>query len=104
MTDTFTLDEARAALAAVRAIAPDGLGAPLSAEDLATVLAGGIEVKSVEQGLLDFPAYIEGVDAYWCWQAGEPEIEWWHPRDSGFGGRRRVAGSEGSPGGTSPGP
>ena len=45
----------------------------------------------IERGLLDFPTTIDGQEAYWCWQAGEAEIEWWHPRDTGFAGRRRIA-------------
>ena len=57
---------------------------------LAEVEATGAEVKGLDQGLLDFPTTIEGAPAYWCWQAGEPEIAWWHPRESGFAGRRRI--------------
>jgi hypothetical protein len=86
----FSLDEARSVLEAVRALAPDGLSAPLSRADLATVLAAGIEVKSVDQGLLDFPTHVAGVPAYWCWRSGEASIDWWHPREDGFAGRRRV--------------
>lgn len=86
----FSLDEARAVLAAVQAVALDGLKAPLSREDLAAVVAAGIEVKSVRDGLLDFPTHIAGVPAYWCWRSGEDAIEWWHSRDSGFAGRQRV--------------
>jgi hypothetical protein len=86
----FDLDEARALLAAVRDLAPDGLQAPLSRDDIEAVLSAGIEIKGVEQGLLDFPAEIAGVAAYWCWRAGEDDIAWWHPRDAGFAGRRRV--------------
>ena len=90
MPDEFTLEEAREVLAALRALSPDGLMAPLSRRDLAAVLKAGVEVKGIEQGLLDFPTTIAGEPAYWCWQAGEPAIEWWHPRDTGFAGRRRV--------------
>ena len=57
---------------------------------LAEIEATGAEVKGLEQGLLDFPATIEGRPAYWCWQAGEPDIAWWHPRESGFAGRRPI--------------
>ncbi len=90
MPDEFTLDEAREVLAALRALAPDGLRAPLSREDFAVVLEAGVEVKGVAQELLDFPTTIAGQAAYWCWQSGEPEIEWWHPRETGFAGRRRI--------------
>ena len=91
--EEFTLDDARAALAALRAVAPDDLRLPLSPADLAAILAGGIEVKSVEEGLLDFPTSVEDAPAYWCWRVGESEIEWWHPRDTGFAGRRPIAGA-----------
>ena len=91
MPEDFTLDDARASLAALRAVAPDDLRLPLSRADLAAIFAGGIEVKSAEEGLLDFPTYIEDSPAYWCWRVGEPEIEWWHPRDAGFAGRRPIA-------------
>lgn len=86
----FTLDEARATLAVIRDLAPDGLRLPLSDADLAAVEAAGVEVKGAAQGLLDFPTEIAGAPAYWCWQADEAAIEWWHPRDSGFAGRRRI--------------
>ena len=98
MTDDFSLEEARDVLAALQAITPDGLRAPLSRADVSAVLDAGVEVKEVERGLLDFPAVIEEVTAYWCWRAGEPDIEWWHPRDTGFAGRQRIGGaSRGSP-------
>jgi hypothetical protein len=89
----FTLDEARALLAAVRDVAPDGLRAPLSRDDVNAAMSAGIEVKGVAEGLLDFPAEIEGVAAYWCWRAGEEDIAWWHPRGTGFAGRRPVPGA-----------
>ena len=80
----------RAVLAAVQAVALDGLKAPLSREDLAAILAAGIEVKSIREGLIDFPTHIAGVPGYWCGRSGEDAIEWWHPRDSGIAGRQRV--------------
>ena len=52
----------------------------------------GAELKSIEDGLLDFPAVIDGVEAYWCWRTGEDDIEWWHPRSTGIAGRRRIIG------------
>jgi hypothetical protein len=50
----------------------------------------GVELKSIDEGLIDFPTHIDDVPAYWCWRAGEDDIEWWHPRDTGFAGRRRI--------------
>jgi len=90
MTDEFTLEDARATLAAIRDMAPDELTLPLSEDDLDAIVGAGVEVKSVEEGLLDFPTTIEGVPAYWCWRVGEDAIEWWHPRDTGFAGRQRI--------------
>jgi hypothetical protein len=55
------------------------------------IRAAGAELKSIEDGLLDFPTHVGGVAAYWCWRAGEDDIAWWHPRDTGFAGRRPIA-------------
>jgi hypothetical protein len=93
MPEDFTLDDARAALAALQSMAPDDLRLPLTHADLAAILAGGIEVKSLQDGLLDFPTYVGDTPAYWCWRVGEGEIEWWHPRNTGFAGRQRIAGT-----------
>lgn len=90
MSHDFTLEEARSVLAALRLIAPDGLHAPFTREDVRVALVAGIEVKGIEDGLLDFPTTVEDVPAYWCWRAGEGDIHWWHPRSTGFRGRRRI--------------
>ena len=87
----FTLAEAREILEALHSMAPDELRAPLSRGDAAAVLAAGVEIKSVEQGLIDFPTVIDGEDAYWCWQSGETGIDWWHPQSTGFAGRQPIA-------------
>lgn len=90
VTPDFSLDEARSLLSAMRDLAPGALGLPLSRADASALLSAGIEIKSLENGLVDFPTTVDGVPAYWCWRVGEPEIEWWHPRDSGFAGRKHV--------------
>ena len=50
----------------------------------------GVMVKSIEQGLLDFPSkrFIEEV--WLCWKYGETEIRFWHDKDSGFMGRKPI--------------
>ncbi len=48
----------------------------------------GCELKDVQQGLIDFPAYVEGSVAYLCWQRGEATVANWHPLEAGFAGRR----------------
>jgi hypothetical protein len=50
----------------------------------------GVEVKDLETALLDFPSSREGEEVLLCWQLGEPAVEWWHRRDEGFAGRRRI--------------
>lgn len=77
-------------LAALRLLAPDGLAAPLSEGDVRAVLAAGAEVKGRADGLVDFPAVLDGEPIFWCWRAGERHLEWWHPRASGYRDRRRI--------------
>ena len=48
----------------------------------------GIEVRDIGRGLVDFPHNREGETVYLCWQRGEPSIDWWHPTNTGFAGRR----------------
>jgi len=48
----------------------------------------GVEPKGAAEGLVDFPAVIDGRMAYLCWQYNEPEILYWHELDAGFAGRK----------------
>jgi hypothetical protein len=50
--------------------------------------AAGAEVKSLEEGLLDFPARRGDEIVLLCWKLGEDEIQYWHRVDEGFGGRK----------------
>ena len=50
----------------------------------------GLECKSLDLGLVDFPGEVEGAPAFLCWKLGEPAVEWWHRRDTGFAGRKRL--------------
>jgi hypothetical protein len=62
------------------------------AEQLVRVItSSGAEIKGVDDGLVDFPTVIDGELAYWCWKAGEADIEWWHLRSTGIAGRRRIS-------------
>lgn len=67
--------EAEAARAAVEA-------------DVQSIRTTGCELKDVQQGLIDFPGYVEGNVAYFCWQRGEGTVANWHPLEAGFAGRR----------------
>lgn len=50
--------------------------------------AVGAEVKSLEEGLLDFPTLRGGEVVLLCWRLGEDEIGFWHGVDEGFAGRK----------------
>ncbi len=50
----------------------------------------GIEVKSLETGLLDFPGERDGRPVHYCWQRGEPTVSHWHEIDAGFAGRQSL--------------
>ena len=48
----------------------------------------GIIVRDVETGLVDFPSERDGRVVYLCWRLGEDRVGFWHPPETGFGGRR----------------
>jgi hypothetical protein len=48
----------------------------------------GVQVKSLEEGLLDFPSKRDGEDVFLCWQVGEERVAFWHGVDEGFAGRK----------------
>ena len=48
----------------------------------------GVMIKSVDEGLLDFPSKRFEEEVWLCWKAGEDEIKFWHGKDEGFMGRK----------------
>ena len=50
----------------------------------------GVMIKSIEQGLLDFPSKRFDQEVCLCWKHGETAIKFWHDRDSGFMGRKPI--------------
>jgi hypothetical protein len=50
--------------------------------------AAGAQIKSLEEGLLDFPARRGDEDVLLCWKLGEDEIGYWHGLEEGFAGRK----------------
>jgi hypothetical protein len=48
----------------------------------------GVQIKSLEEGLVDFPALRNGEVVLLCWKLGEDEILYWHGTDEGFAGRK----------------
>ncbi|MDB6040012.1 MAG: hypothetical protein JWM99_3853 [Verrucomicrobiales bacterium] len=49
-----------------------------------------IQIKDIERGLIDFPAFIGGKEVFLCWEKDEEDIEFWHDLDSGYGGREKI--------------
>lgn len=48
----------------------------------------GVQLKDIDRGLVDFPAWREGEEILLCWHLGEEEIRFWHDLQSGFPGRK----------------
>ena len=51
----------------------------------------GVIIKSVDEGLLDFPSMRFDEEVWLCWRDGEPEIKFWHSKQAGFMGRKPLA-------------
>jgi hypothetical protein len=51
----------------------------------------GVEPKSGVDGIVDFPAILDGERVYLCWKYGEREILYWHSLAGGFLARQPLA-------------
>lgn len=56
-------------------------------ERLARINEWGVELKGIDEGLIDFPSRRDERVVYLCWRLGEARIAWWHEIDAGFSGR-----------------
>ena len=54
------------------------------------ITALGVVFRDPRTGLLDFPSERGGEPIFLCWRLGEERVEWWHHRDAGLAGRRRL--------------
>ncbi|MBI2789848.1 MAG: DUF2203 domain-containing protein [Elusimicrobia bacterium] len=52
------------------------------------IVALGALPKGVEPALVDFPAKVDGREAYLCWKLGEKRVAHYHPVDEGFSTRK----------------
>ncbi len=58
---------------------------------LSKINSKGIEIKGVEQGLVDFPAVRpNGEEVFLCWKIDEYDIEFWHTLNGGYRGRQHI--------------
>jgi hypothetical protein len=77
-------------------LAADQAGARRAVQDAATRLDAvmseldglGVQLKSIDDGLVDFPSDRGGRVVNLCWRLGEDTIAWWHELDTGFAGRQ----------------
>jgi len=54
----------------------------------------GVMIKSIEEGLLDFPSIRFNEEVFLCWKVGETEIKFWHGKEEGFMGRKPLSVSD----------
>lgn len=48
----------------------------------------GCQIKSIDLGLVDFPAVINGQKVLLCWKLGEARVDHYHPWHTGYADRR----------------
>lgn len=48
----------------------------------------GVELKDMDQGLIDFRTIRENREVYLCWKLGEESVSFWHELDTGYAGRQ----------------
>ena len=51
----------------------------------------GVLIKSLDEGLIDFPSKRFGMEVWLCWKVGETNIKFWHGKDEGFNGRKPLS-------------
>lgn len=61
------------------------------ADGLSRVNALGVEVKDLNQGLIDFPHRRGDRVVYLCWRLGEGPLAFWHELDAGLAGRQPLS-------------
>lgn len=52
----------------------------------------GVQMKSIDAGIVDFPSEIDGRPVLLCWQLGEESVEFWHEDNGGYSGRQPLTG------------
>lgn len=59
-------------------------------KSIEVIESSGVMIKSIDEGLLDFPSLRFNEEIWLCWKEGENEIKFWHGKDEGFNGRKPV--------------
>ncbi|MFQ5673689.1 MAG: DUF2203 domain-containing protein [Nitrospinales bacterium] len=50
----------------------------------------GCIIKGIAEGLVDFPAILNGREVFLCWKIPEEEVRFWHDLDAGYAGRQKL--------------
>ena len=61
------------------------------AAGVARIEGMGITLRDIADGLVDFPALVNGRQVWLCWKRGEETVGFWHPIDTGFGSRQPLS-------------
>ena len=48
----------------------------------------GIQLKDIDRGLIDFPAWRGEQEVFLCWHLDEDDVRYWHDLESGYAGRQ----------------
>ena len=66
-----------------------GASTVTAADALDEMEVGGIVLRDVARGIVDFPSlHPSGREVHLCWRQGEEDLGFWHLPDAGFAGRR----------------
>lgn len=57
---------------------------------MANISRTGAELKDPDIGLIDFPAWKDGVEVFLCWRMDEEKVSHWHGKDAGYMGRMPI--------------
>ncbi|MBI1992783.1 MAG: DUF2203 domain-containing protein [Candidatus Omnitrophica bacterium] len=61
-------------------------------DELAALEALGVQLKGLQEGLIDFFSSRAGQLVFLCWKEGEDRVRFWHDLESGFAGRQPIEG------------
>lgn len=61
------------------------------AAGVARIETMGITLRDIGDGLVDFPALVNGRQVWLCWRRGEEAVGFWHAIDTGFGSRKPLS-------------
>jgi hypothetical protein len=100
---SYSLEEARGLVPEVRAVllalamerrrlghAPPAELREATAGLLAHLESLGVELRDLDEGLVDIPTVRDGELAWFCWRLADPQLGWWHTTREGFAARRPV--------------